>query len=80
MSSSSAPKKLRVAVLSTVKHAYVPQGVHDHPRFEAVVVADDASEPEWVHERNEGFARDLGVPYVRDVEKAIADYDVQVAA
>ena len=25
MSSSSAPKKLRVAVLSTVKHAYVPR-------------------------------------------------------
>ena len=50
------------------------------PALEDVVVAADASEPEWVHERNEGFARDLGVPYVRDVEKAIADYDVQVAA
>ena len=79
MSSSSSSDRFRVAVLSAVKHAYVPLGVAAHPRFEPVVVADDAAQPEWAHERNEELARDLGIPYVRDVEKAIADFDVQVA-
>ena len=69
----------RVAVLSVVKHAYVPLGVATHPRFEPVVVADDAGQPDWVHDRNEKLAGELGIPYVRDVERAIADYDVQVA-
>lgn len=79
MSSSESPSKFRVAVLSVVKHDYVPLGVASHPRFEPVVVADDAAEPKWVHERNEKLAKELAVPYVRDVERAIADYDVQVA-
>jgi predicted dehydrogenase len=69
----------RVAVLSVVKHAYVPNGVALHPRFELAVVADDADQPDWVHERNERYAHEHGIPYVRDVERAIADYDVQVA-
>ena len=79
MSSSSLTDTFRVAILSVVKHDYVPLGVAEHPRFEPVVVADDAAQDDWVHERNETLAKDLGVPYVRDVEKAIADYDVQVA-
>ena len=69
----------RVAVLSVVKHAYVPNGVALHPRFELVVVADDAGQPDWVHERNERYAREHGIPYVRDVERALAEYNVQVA-
>ena len=69
----------RVAVLSVVKHAYVASAVGGHPRFELVVVADDADRPGWVHERNEAFARDHGIPYVRDVAQAIAEYNVQVA-
>ena len=79
MSSSSARDRFRVAVLSVVKHDYVPLGVAAHPRFEPVVVADDADQPEWVHERNNKLAEDLNIPYVRDVERAIADHDVQVA-
>ena len=79
MSASSSPEKFRVAALSAVKHTYVPLGVAEHPRFQLVVVADDANEPQWVHERNESFAQDLGIPYVRDVERAIVEYDVQVA-
>ena len=35
--------------------------------------------PDRVHERNQEFADDYNIPYVRDVERAIADYDVQVA-
>jgi predicted dehydrogenase len=68
-----------VAALSVVKHAYLPRGVVGHPRFELAVVADDANQPEWVHERNEQFAQEYGVPYLRDVERAITEFDVQVA-
>ena len=79
MSSSGSGSRFRFAILSVVKHEYVPLGVAAHPRFEPVVVADDADQEGWVHERNEQMAKDFGVPYVRDVEKAIADYGVQVA-
>ena len=71
--------KFRFVALSVVKHAYVPEAVAAHPRFEPVVVADDPAQPDWVHERNQEFADDYNIPYVRDVERAIADYDVQVA-
>ena len=79
MSSAESHGSFRCAVLSVVKHAYVPLGVAAHPRFELVVVADDPSQPEWVHERNEKFAREQGIPYVRDVERSLADYNVDVA-
>ena len=69
----------RCAALSAVKHDYLPRAVHAHPCFEVVVVADDPQVPEWAHERNAGFAAELGVPYVRDVAAALADYGVQVA-
>ena len=79
MSPSNPSNPFRVAVLSVVKHAYLPRGVAAHPRFELVVVADDASQPDWVHERNQEFATERGIPYVRDVDRALSDYDVQVA-
>ncbi len=79
MSSSSREEVFRVAALSAVKHGYVPEGVHAHPRFEVVVVADDVDRPDWTHERNQKLADDLGVPYLRDVEKALSEYDAQVA-
>ena len=69
----------RCAVLSVVKHAYVPRGVAAHPRFELAVVADDADVPDWAHERNQAFADEFDIPYVRDVELAIEKHDVQVA-
>lgn len=71
--------KFRYAALSVVKHAYIPLSMAAHPRFEPVVVADDPDQPDWVHERNEEFARRFGIPYIRDVERALADFDVQVA-
>jgi len=74
-----SPSSFRFAALSVVKHSYVPLGMAAHPRFEPVVAADDPDVPDWVHERNEQFARELDIPYVRDVEKAIADNNVQVA-
>lgn len=76
---SKPDQTFRCAVLSVVKHAYLPNGVASHPRFELVVVADDASAPAWTHERNQLYADARGIPYVRDVEQALKDHDVQVA-
>src|SRR6185369_2353288 len=73
------PRIFRAAVLSAVKHDYVARGMATHPRFELVVVADDPDVPDWAHERNQQFADAHGIPYVRNVERALRDFDVQVA-
>ena len=70
---------LGVAVLSVVKHCYLPRGIFSHPRFVPKVVADDPDQPDWVHERNEKFAAEFGIPYVRDVERAVRDYGANIA-
>jgi hypothetical protein len=75
----STPRKFRCAVLSAVKHDYVARGMASHPRFELVVVADDPHVPVWAHERNQQFADAFGIPYVRDVDRALREFDVQVA-
>jgi predicted dehydrogenase len=62
-----------------VKHDYVARGVASHPRFDLAVVADDPDSPDWAHERNREFADEFGIPYVRDVGKALTDYDLDVA-
>ena len=49
-------KIFRAGVFSVVKHCYLPRAVAEHPRFELVVVTDDADQPDWVHERNQKFA------------------------
>jgi predicted dehydrogenase len=69
----------RCAALSAVKHDYVARGVASHPRFELAVVADDPGVPTWAHERNQQLADAFRVPYVRDIEQALRDFDVQVA-
>lgn len=69
----------RCAVLGAVKHDYVARGLASHPRFEIAVVADDPNVPAWAHERNQQFADECRVPYVRDVDRALREYDVQVA-
>ena len=74
-----SPRKFRCAVVSVVKHDYVARGVASHPRFELVVVTDDADQPDWVHERNQAFADEFDIPYVRNVAEALQDHDVQVA-
>jgi predicted dehydrogenase len=72
-------KRFRCAVLSVVKHDYVPRGMLTHPRFELVMVADDPDVPDWAHERNHDFAAEFKIPYVRDVERALREYAVDVA-
>jgi predicted dehydrogenase len=69
----------RCAVLSVVKHDYVARGLATHPRFELVVVADDPGVPAWTHERNQQFADAQRIPYVRDVERALREFNVDVA-
>jgi predicted dehydrogenase len=69
----------RCAVLSAVKHDYVARGIASHPRFRLQVVADDADRPDWEHERNQQFADAWGIPYVRDVERALNEFDIRVA-
>src|SRR5207249_12182635 len=72
-------RTFRCAVLSAVKHDYVARGMVSHPRFELAVVADDPHVPDWAHERNQQFADARSIPYVRDVAKALRDFNVDVA-
>ena len=72
-------KVFRTAVLSVVKHDYVPKGMFSHKRFVPAVVADDPDQPGWVHERNQKFADEFDVSYVRDVRAAISEYGAEVA-
>lgn len=72
-------QKFRCAVVSAVKHDYVARGVASHPRFELSVVADDPNAPQWAHERNQQLADAFHIPYVRDVERALREFNVQVA-
>lgn len=76
---AAIPRKFRCAALSAVKHDYVARGLVSHPRFELVVVADDPHVPDWAHERNQQLADAFQVPYVPDVEKALRDFNVDVA-
>lgn len=71
--------RYRALVLSVVKHEYLPLAVANHPRFQLVAVADDADCPDWVHERNQKFADQFDIPYIKDVEKALSDFDLDMA-
>ena len=70
----------RALVLSVVKHDYLPRAVASHPRFHLVAVADDPDRPDWTHERNQLFADQHDIPYLRDVEGALPDCDVVVVS
>ena len=76
---AAVAKTFRCAVLSAVKHDYVARGVATHPRFELVVVADDPDVPAWAHERNQQFADAHRIPYIRDVDRALRDFGIDVA-
>lgn len=75
----TTPRTFRAAVLSAIKHDYVARGMASHPRFELAVVADDPQVPVWAHERNQQFADAHQIPYVRDIERALREFDVDVA-
>ena len=69
----------RVLALSVVKHDYLPRAVAAHPQFQLVGVADHPGESDWVHARNQAFAEEFGIPYVKDVDQALHDLDAEVA-
>jgi myo-inositol 2-dehydrogenase / D-chiro-inositol 1-dehydrogenase len=75
----SEPRIFRAAVLSVVKHDYIARGMASHPRFALTVVADDPHVPDWTHERNQQFADANRIPYVRDVERALREFNVDLA-
>lgn len=77
MTSPESP--FRCAALSVAKHDYVARGVISHPRYRLEVIADDPGVPDWIHERNQLFADALQIPYVRDVERALRDFQIDVA-
>jgi len=70
----------RVGVLSVVKHDYLPRAIAAHPRFELVCVADDADRPDWTHERNQLFADQCGIPYLRDIDAAFEKFNLDAVA
>jgi predicted dehydrogenase len=73
------PQRFRALVLSVVKHAYLPQAVASHPRFDLVAVVDDADQPDWVHQRNQQFADEHELPYSKDFQQAVRQHSPDVA-
>ena len=72
-------KRFRTLVYSVVKHDYIPRAVAAHPRFDLVAVVDEPDQPEWVHQRNQEFANQFDLPYVRDFANAVQTYEPTVA-
>ncbi len=72
-------KKHRAIVLSVVKHDYLPRAAAVHPKFQLVGVADHAHCPNWVHERNQAFADEFDIPYLRNVRQALQSWDANAA-
>ncbi len=76
---TEAKKRYRAIALSVVKHDYLPNAVAAHPRFDVVAVADDAACPDWVHQRNQLYADQLGIPYHKDPQVAFDTCGADVA-
>ena len=70
----------KVGVLSVVKHDYLPRAIAAHPRFSLSFVSDEISRPEWTHERNQKFADEFQIPYIKDIAVAIKDNQIDAVA
>ncbi len=70
-----------VLLLSCVRHQrdYAPY-IAAHPRLKIVAVADEPGLPEWMRRANLDMAAKFGVPYIEDVEAALARDDVQLVS
>ena len=70
-----------VLLLSCVRHQrdYAPY-IAAHPRLKIVAVADEAGLPDWMRRANVAMAAQYGVPYIEDVDAALAREDVQIAS
>ena len=80
METDRSRKPFQVGVFSVVKHCYLPRAIAAHPRFDLRCVADDDNRPDWAHERNELFAEEFGIPYLRDVQAAISTQELDAVA
>ena len=69
-----------VGVLSVVKHDYLPRAIAAHPRFNLSFVTDEISRPQWTHERNQKFADEFEIPYIKDIDKALSENKIDAVA
>ncbi len=74
-------KRYGVLLLSCVRHQrdYAPY-IAAHPRLQIVAVADEPGLPDWMRQANVDMAARYGVPYVEDVDAALARADVAIAS
>jgi myo-inositol 2-dehydrogenase / D-chiro-inositol 1-dehydrogenase len=70
-----------VLLLSGIRHqrGYVPYFTV-HPRLRVVAVSDEPGLPDWMDAANVRLAAELNIPYVRDVDAALARNDVAVVS
>ena len=52
----------------------------EQPRCQLVAVADEPDAPKLRHELNQELADDHGIPYIRDLDEALARPDVQIVS
>lgn len=52
----------------------------NHPDCHLVAVADEHDAPDMRHELNQELADDHGIPYIRDLDEALARDDVQIVS
>ena len=52
----------------------------EHPRCRLIAVADEPDAPQLRHELNQELADDHGIPYIRNVDEALARSDVHIVS
>src|SRR4051812_49007156 len=73
--------KLGVLLLSAARHqASFAKMFAAHPRARLVAVADERDTVDWVREQNQKLADDLGIPYLEDLDAALAREDVDLVS
>ena len=65
-----------ILILSVVKHDYIARAAAAHPRFQLILVADDLENPSWVHERNLNFASEFNIPYIKNIDQAFNEHQL----
>ena len=70
-----------VLLLSCVRHQrdYAPY-IAAHPRLKIAAVADEPTLPDWMRKANADMAAKYGVPYIEDVDAALARDDVRMVS
>jgi predicted dehydrogenase len=76
-----ALKQYGVLLLSCIRHQrdYAPH-IAAHPRMKIIAVADEPPLPDWMRKANIDMAAKYGVPYIEDVDAALARDDVDMVS